>query len=53
MTEPATAEKQYKQSEEVDVWTKYEQRKAELEGKGLSSKEYFDACQKIAEELGI
>lgn len=36
-----------------DAWAKYEQRKAELDQQGLSSREYFDACQRIADELGI
>ncbi len=40
------------QTEEVDVWTKYEQRKAQLPS-GLSAREYHDAIQRIVEDLGI
>ena len=54
MTEQATVKKpKYNQNEERALWEKYEARKAELDQKGLSPKEYFDACQKIADELGI
>ena len=37
---------------EPNVWTLYEQRKAELP-KDLSADEYQEACKRIADELGI
>lgn len=38
---------------QYELWEKYAQRKAELEQQGLSPYEYFMACQRIADELGI
>lgn len=54
MTDQATVKKQkYDPETERALWEKYEARKAELDQQGLSPKEYFDACQRIADELGI
>jgi hypothetical protein len=41
-----------KQNDEINLWERYEQRKAELP-KDLSDREYQEACKRIADELGI
>ena len=38
---------------EQNVWQIYEQRKADLQKQGLSSKEYQDALKRLADELGV
>lgn len=54
MTEQAAIKKaKYDPEKERALWEKYEQRKAELDQQKLSPAEYFDACQRIAKELGI
>lgn len=54
MTEQAAIKKQqYDADKDRALWEKYEQRKAELDQKGLSPSEYYDACKRIADELGI
>lgn len=54
MTEQAALKKaKYDPDKDRVLWEKYEQRKAELDQQGLSPADYFDACQRIAQELGI
>ncbi|EPJ5861945.1 adenylate cyclase [Raoultella ornithinolytica] len=37
----------------LSIWERYELRKAELQGLGLTQKEYEIACRQLADSLGI
>jgi uncharacterized protein YutE (UPF0331/DUF86 family) len=52
-TEEDELEEAMKEADEIDLWERYEQRKALLSNIALTAKEYYDACQRIADELGI
>lgn len=37
----------------MNIWTVYEQRKAELRNQNLTPKQYQDAIRRLIDELGI